>query len=134
MASRLACCGAQPNSRRAFSAEATRRGGSPGRRGFSTVAIRSGFFQIGTPQHVVLVAEGYATGASLHAATGLPVAIAFDANNQLYGIQNEPVEWLVDEVDGDENVIVGALGILTIGIGFLLAAAAAVIATTRLSS
>lgn len=30
--------------------------------------------------------------------------------------------------------IVGALGILTIGIGFLLAAAAAVIATTRLSS
>jgi hypothetical protein len=30
--------------------------------------------------------------------------------------------------------IVGALGILTIGIGFLLAAAAAVIAITRLSS
>jgi len=30
--------------------------------------------------------------------------------------------------------LVGALGILTIGIGFLLAAAAAVIATTRLSS
>lgn len=30
--------------------------------------------------------------------------------------------------------IVGALGILTIGIGFLLAAAAAVIAATRLSS
>lgn len=30
---------------------------------------------------IVLLAEGYATGASLHACTGLPVAIAFDANN-----------------------------------------------------
>ncbi|MFL1405398.1 hypothetical protein ACJO2E_08655 [Marinobacter sp. M1N3S26] len=29
----------------------------------------------------VLVAEGYATGASLHMATGLPVAVAFDAGN-----------------------------------------------------
>lgn len=45
------------------------------------LAKKGHFFQIGTPQHVVLVAEGYATGASLHAATGLPVAIAFDANN-----------------------------------------------------
>lgn len=35
----------------------------------------------GVPEDVVLVAEGYATGASVHAATGLPVAIAFDANN-----------------------------------------------------
>lgn len=30
---------------------------------------------------VVLVAEGYATAASLHEATGLPVAVAFDAGN-----------------------------------------------------
>lgn len=30
---------------------------------------------------VVLVAEGYATCASLHQATGLPVAVAFDAGN-----------------------------------------------------
>lgn len=30
---------------------------------------------------ILLVAEGFATGASLHMATGLPVAIAFDANN-----------------------------------------------------
>lgn len=35
----------------------------------------------GVPDTVLLVAEGYATGASVHAATGLPVAIAFDANN-----------------------------------------------------
>lgn len=32
---------------------------------------------------VVLLCEGFATGASLHQATGLPVAIAFDAGNLL---------------------------------------------------
>ena len=35
------------------------------------------------PHWVVLVAEGYATAASLHAATGMPVACAFDAGNLL---------------------------------------------------
>ncbi len=30
---------------------------------------------------VLLIAEGYATGASLHQATGYPVAVAFDAGN-----------------------------------------------------
>ena len=35
----------------------------------------------GTPREVVLVVEGYATGATLHEATGLPVAVAFDAGN-----------------------------------------------------
>ncbi len=39
------------------------------------------FHLIGHPQHVLLVVEGYATGASLHEATGYPVAIAFDAGN-----------------------------------------------------
>ena len=29
----------------------------------------------------LLVAEGYATGATLHEATGLPVAVAFNAGN-----------------------------------------------------
>lgn len=33
------------------------------------------------PHWIVLVAEGYATAASLHAATGYPVASAFDAGN-----------------------------------------------------
>lgn len=32
---------------------------------------------------IVLVCEGFATGASLHEATGLPVAVAFDAGNLL---------------------------------------------------
>lgn len=36
---------------------------------------------IGLPTWVVLVAEGYATAATLHEATGLPVAVAFDAGN-----------------------------------------------------
>ena len=42
---------------------------------------RGHFHLIGMPRDIVLVAEGYATGASLHEATGLPVAIAFDAGN-----------------------------------------------------
>lgn len=41
------------------------------------------FFLIGSPDiaGICLVAEGYATGASLHEATQLPVAVAFDAGN-----------------------------------------------------
>ncbi len=45
------------------------------------VAKKGHFHLVGMPQNIVLVCEGYATGASLHEATGLPVAIAFDANN-----------------------------------------------------
>lgn len=43
------------------------------------------FFQIGLAQRggVVLLCEGFATGASLHEATGLPVVVAFDAGNLL---------------------------------------------------
>ena len=37
----------------------------------------------GLPRGVLLICEGYATGASLHEATGLPVAVAFDAGNLL---------------------------------------------------
>lgn len=33
------------------------------------------------PGEVLLICEGYATGASLHMATSLPVAVAFDAGN-----------------------------------------------------
>lgn len=35
----------------------------------------------GKPERILLIAEGFATGASLHMATNLPVAVAFDANN-----------------------------------------------------
>lgn len=36
---------------------------------------------IAADTHTVLVCEGYATGATLHEATGLPVLVAFDAGN-----------------------------------------------------
>lgn len=47
------------------------------------VAVRGHFHLIGAPRldGVLLITEGYATGASLHEATGLPVAITFSANN-----------------------------------------------------
>lgn len=46
--------------------------------------VKKGHFHlIGMPAAggLMLLAEGYATAASLHGATGLPVAVAFDANN-----------------------------------------------------
>lgn len=39
--------------------------------------------QLGAVRDVVLIAEGYATAASIFEATGLPVAVAFDAGNLL---------------------------------------------------
>jgi len=42
---------------------------------------RGHWFQIGTIRDLVLLAEGYATAATLHEATGLPAVVAFDANN-----------------------------------------------------
>lgn len=42
------------------------------------------WFQIGSPAAsggIIVVCEGFATGASIHEATGLPVAVAFDAGN-----------------------------------------------------
>lgn len=45
------------------------------------LAKRGHYHLIGLPVWVLLVAEGYATAASLHEATGLPVAVAFDAGN-----------------------------------------------------
>lgn len=38
---------------------------------------------IGDPTDVLMVAEGYATAASIHEATGYPVAVAFSAGNLL---------------------------------------------------
>jgi putative DNA primase/helicase len=44
---------------------------------------RGHFHMLGAPGPILLLAEGYATAASLHEATGLPVAVAFDAGNML---------------------------------------------------
>ncbi len=45
------------------------------------LAKKGRFHLIGVIRDLVLVAEGYATAATLHEATGLPVAVAFDAGN-----------------------------------------------------
>ena len=45
--------------------------------------ISSGYFSIGTLQRAdaLCIAEGFATGATIHQATGYPVAVAFNAGN-----------------------------------------------------
>ena len=46
--------------------------------------VKKGHFHlIGSPSWIVLIAEGYATAATLHTATHHPVAVAFDAGNLL---------------------------------------------------
>lgn len=45
------------------------------------LAKKGHFFLIGAITWCCVVAEGYATAASIHEATGLPVAVAFDAGN-----------------------------------------------------
>jgi len=52
------------------------------------LAKKGHFHQIGVIGPIVLVAEGYATGASLYEATGLPVVIAFDAGNIIHVVRN----------------------------------------------
>lgn len=48
------------------------------------LAKKGHFFLIGgIPDRLLLVAEGFATAASIQQATGLPVAVAFDAGNLL---------------------------------------------------
>lgn len=49
------------------------------------LAKQGHFYPIGNlhAASVVLLAEGYATGATAHAASGIPTAVAFDANNLL---------------------------------------------------
>lgn len=61
-----------------------RRNGRPAKEFWPPGVAKKGHFHlIGIPIHIVLVAEGYATAASLHEATGLPVAVAYDAGNLL---------------------------------------------------
>jgi phage/plasmid primase-like uncharacterized protein len=60
-----------------------------GRKVFEKDARKAGDFQLIDPRGVfgqggvILIAEGYATAASLHQATGRPVVVAFDAGNLL---------------------------------------------------
>lgn len=59
------------------------RGGNLEKQYFPAGLAKQGHFHLlgGMPTWIVLVAEGYATAASLYEATGLPVAVAFDAGN-----------------------------------------------------
>ena len=43
--------------------------------------VRGCYFDIGEPDSVLCIAEGFATGASIHETTGHAVAVAFDAGN-----------------------------------------------------
>lgn len=60
-----------------------KEGGRPEKEFWPAGLAKKGHFHLigHQPHWIVLVAEGYATAASLHAATGYPVAVAFDANN-----------------------------------------------------
>ncbi len=57
---------------------------SDGKKRFLSDGRKSGcYFAIGHPRGSICIAEGYATAASIHEATSLPVAVAFDAGNLL---------------------------------------------------
>ncbi|MGC4028933.1 MAG: AAA family ATPase [Steroidobacteraceae bacterium] len=45
--------------------------------------VAGGYFSIGKPDGTLCIAEGFATAASIHEATGLAVAVAFNAGNLL---------------------------------------------------
>jgi putative DNA primase/helicase len=64
---------------------------------------------IGVAGNVVCVAEGYATGASIHAATGYAVAVAFNAGNlaPVAGAirENYPESQLIVCADDDEGTL-----------------------------
>lgn len=62
------------------------RGSKLEKQNFPVGLVKRGHFHLigGMPTWIVLVAEGYATAATLHEATGLPVAVAFDAGNLVH--------------------------------------------------
>jgi len=56
--------------------------GPDGEKRYLTGGRKAGcYFDIGQPDGVLCVAEGFATGASIYEATGYAVAVAFDAGN-----------------------------------------------------
>lgn len=52
-----------------------------GKRFLPGTAKRGHYFPIGNPGKTLVIAEGYATAATIHEATGHAVAVAFDAGN-----------------------------------------------------
>jgi len=43
--------------------------------------VKGCFFPIGTPEEILILCEGYATGASIHESTREPVAVCFNSGN-----------------------------------------------------
>lgn len=54
-----------------------------GKRFLTGGAVKGGYFSIGNPRGAaaLCIAEGFATGATIHEATGYPAAVAFNAGN-----------------------------------------------------
>ena len=74
-----------------------------GRKRFATGGQKQGHYHIiGTPQELIYVCEGYATGATIHALTGQAVAVAFDAGNL------KSVAKLLSKSQQDLKVIIAA--------------------------
>lgn len=72
-----------------------------GQKRFLTHARKQGcFYRIGESTDILLIAEGFATGASLHEASGLRAIVAFDAGNLLSVAQN------IRKLSPDSEIIV----------------------------
>jgi phage/plasmid primase-like uncharacterized protein len=54
-----------------------------GKRFLTGGRVAGGYHSIGKPDGVLCICEGFATGASIHEATGIAVAVAFNAGNLL---------------------------------------------------
>ncbi|MCC5794008.1 MAG: AAA family ATPase [Chromatiales bacterium] len=68
--------------------------GRDGEKRFQTGApAAGGYFLIGEIKDRLIVAEGYATAASIHEATGLPVAVAFSASGLRTVCENFRERW-----------------------------------------
>lgn len=67
--------------RKTQQAHIEKNGGKDKKFGPYGMSVTGHFHLIGMPSSIVVIAEGYATAASIHLATGLPVAVAFNAGN-----------------------------------------------------
>jgi putative DNA primase/helicase len=65
-------------------------------------AIRGNYHTIGKPLNIIYIVEGYATGATVHAATGQMVVVAFNASNL------EPVAKVIKEKHPGLQLVIAA--------------------------
>ncbi|MEC7702975.1 MAG: toprim domain-containing protein [Pseudomonadota bacterium] len=89
------------------------------------------YFPIGIPTDQICIVEGYATGASIHEATGHAVAVAFDAGNLLpvakairAKFPDITINLCADnDIDSDENIGVNRAREAASAVGGLLSIA-----------